>query len=178
MRGRSRRKAISPIIATLILIVMTVVAGIMLYGFVSGFMANLGTSRAIAPISIASASVSSSGLSSGGQGATIVVSNLGTTPVTITQVNLLNASTGALLVTFTNIGTSYPPTSTSVTVAGGTTTTIYADPPDGGGHGHGRGHGGGGSGPGGGIPRPGTTVLVQVVTSTGSYAETSVVVGP
>ncbi len=148
MRGRSRRKAISPIIATLILIVITVVAGIMLYGFVSGFMTNLGTSRTIAPISIASASVNSKY-----DNATIVVSNLGTTPVTITQVNLLNASTGALIVTFKTFGTSSPRGTPPVTVAGGNTTTIYAGTPS------------------STMPPPGTTVLVQVVTSTGSYAE-------
>jgi flagellin-like protein len=140
MRGRSRRKAISPIIATLILIVITVVAGIMLYGFVSGFMANLGTSRAIAPISIASASVSSSTNTT-----TIVVSNLGTTPVTITQVNLLDPSTGALIVTSTSLSTT--------TISAGQTVTITAATS---------------------VPKSvskGTTVLVQVVTSTGSYAE-------
>jgi len=149
MRERSRRKAISPIIATLILIVITVVAGVMLYGFVSGFMAKTTSSTGtIAPISIASASVSSSN-----QNATIVVSNLGTTPVTITQVNLLNSSTGALLVTFKTFGTSSPSGTPPVTVAGGSTTTIYA---------------GTNSST---MPSPGTTVLVQVVTSTGSYAE-------
>ncbi len=140
MRERSRRKAISPIIATLILIVMTVVAGVMLYGFVSGFMANLGTSRAIAPISIASASVSNSSKS-----ATIVVSNLGTTPVTITQVNLLNASTGALIT---------PLSISSTTISAGQTDKITATFTSGT----------------SGVSK-GTTVLVQVVTSTGSYAE-------
>jgi flagellin-like protein len=143
MRERSRRKAISPIIATLILIVITVVAGIMLYGFVSGFMANLGTSRAIAPISIASASVNSSG-----DYATIVVSNLGTTPVTIAQVNLLNPSTNSLIAS----STSPSPT----TIPGGQTVTITASSF---------------SPASGSMPSPGTTVLVQVVTSTGSYAE-------
>ena len=151
MRERSRRKAISPIIATLILIVITVVAGIMLYGFVSGFMAKTTSSTgAVAQIAIDSAGVSYSSKS-----AAIIVTNTGTTPVTITQVNLLNPSTGALLVTFTNIGTSYPPTSTSVIVTGGNTTTIYASSPS----------------PPSNMPSPGTTVLVQVVTSTGSYAE-------
>jgi len=54
MRERSRRKAISPIIATLILIVITVVAGVMLYGFVSGFMAKTTSSTgAMAQIAIA-----------------------------------------------------------------------------------------------------------------------------
>ena len=36
-----KRKAISPIIATLILIVITVIAGIFLYSFVSGYMETL-----------------------------------------------------------------------------------------------------------------------------------------
>jgi len=114
MRERSRRKAISPIIATLILIVITVVAGVMLYGFVSGFMAKTTSSTgAVAQIAIASAGVSSS---SGA--ATIIVTNTGTTPVTITQVNLLNLSTGALIATSTSIS----PT----TVNGGQTVKITA----------------------------------------------------
>ena len=151
MRGRSRRKAISPIIATLILIVITVVAGVMLYGFVSGFMAKTTSSTgAVAQIVIDSASVSSSG------SATISLTNTGTTPVTITQVNLLDPNTGALLVTFNS-----PSSSSPETVSGSTTTTFTAS--------------GIASGS---MPSAGTPVLVQVVTSTGSYAETSVVVGP
>ena len=144
MRERSRRKAISPIIATLILIVITVVAGVMLYGFVSGFMAKTTSSTgAIAQITVDSANVSSTN-----NDANVVVTNTGTTPVTITQVNLLNASTGALIATSTSI---LPTT----TVNGGQTVTITAS-----------------------FSQSsslssikGTTVLVQVVTSTGSYAE-------
>jgi len=152
MRERSRRKAISPIIATLILIVITVVAGVMLYGFVSGFMAKTTSSTgAVAQIAIASASVSSSSGT-----ATIIVTNTGTTPVTITQVNLLNPSTGALIATSTSIS----PT----TVNGGQTVTITASKFS--------------LASGQSWPAQGTTVLVQVVTSTGSYAETSAVVGP
>jgi len=161
---RRKSKAISPIIATLILIVITVVAGVMLYGFVTGFMAKTSSSTgAISQVAIASAGVSYSG-----KNATIVLTNTGTASVTIARVNLLNASTGAPLVTFKYISTSPvpttapPPSTTSVTVTGGNTTTIYA--------------GNGKSGPA--LPKAGTTVLVQVVTNTGSYAETSVVVGP
>jgi len=151
MRGRSRRKAISPIIATLILIVITVVAGVMLYGFVTGFMAKTtSSSNAVAQISIASAGVSYSGNSS-----TIVLTNTGTTSVTITKVNLLNATTGAVLSSATNV--------TPTTIHGGKTVTLtafnFTSTPEG-------------------LPSQGTTVLVQVVTSTGSYAESSAVVGP
>jgi len=38
---KQKRKAISPIIATLILIVITVIAGIFLYSFVSGYLGTL-----------------------------------------------------------------------------------------------------------------------------------------
>ena len=155
MRERSRRKAISPIIATLILIVITVVAGVMLYGFVTGFMAKTtSSSNAVAQIAIDSA-----GVGYKGGNATIILTNTGSSSVTITAVNLLNPNTGALLVTFKTFGTSSPGGTPPVTVAGGNTTTIYAGKPS------------------STMPPPGTTVLVQVVTSTGSYAETSVVVG-
>ena len=159
---RRKSKAISPIIATLILIVITVVAGVMLYGFVTGFMAKTSSSsNAVAQISIDSAGVSYSGYNN----ATIILTNTGTTSVNITQVSLLNPNTGAPLATFGYISRSpitSITTSTSVAVAGSNTTTIYA---------------------GFGtttvtMPSQGKTVLVQVVTSTGSYAEESVVVGP
>jgi len=162
VRERSRRKskAISPIIATLILIVITVVAGVMLYGFVTGFMAKTSSSsNAVAQISIDSAGVSYSG-----NNATIILANTGTASVNITQVSLLNPNTGAPLATFAYISTSpitSSTTSTSVAVAGSNTATIYA-----------------GRVVSGKMPPPGTTVLVQVVTSTGSYTETSAVVGP
>jgi len=155
MRERSRRKAISPIIATLILIVITVVAGMMLYGFVTGFMAKTTSSTgAIAQISIASA-----GVSSNGESATITLTNTGTTSVKITAVNLLNPDTGALIATSTSLSPS------SATVNGGQTVTITASSFS---------LASGVSS----FPSQGTTILVQVVTSTGSYAETSVVVGP
>ena len=161
-KTRRKSKAISPIIATLILIVITVVAGVMLYGFVTGFMTKTSSSTgAISQIAIASA-----GVSYNGKNATIILTNTGTASVTITRVNLLNATTGAPLATFKYISTS-PITSstksTSVAVAGSNTTTIYA---------------GFGATTTVTMPSQGKTVLVQVITNTGSYAETSVVVGP
>mgnify|MGYP001773464975 CR=1 FL=1 len=75
---RQKRKAISPIIATLILIVITVIAGIFLYGFVSGYMGTLsGTTNQPPPnIQFVSASYNSSGLY-------FVVYNAGTQAVTL-----------------------------------------------------------------------------------------------
>ena len=46
---RSKRKAISPIIATLILIVITVIAGIFLYSFVSGYLGTLSSTTSTPP---------------------------------------------------------------------------------------------------------------------------------
>lgn len=40
-----RKKGISPILATIILIVITVVAGVMLYGFVTGFFSSSATAN-------------------------------------------------------------------------------------------------------------------------------------
>jgi flagellin-like protein len=146
MRERSRRKAISPIIATLILIVITVVAGVMLYGFVTGFMSKTSSSTgAIAQITVDSASVNGTG-----SYANVSVTNTGTTPVTITAVNVINATTNSLIAS----STSLSPT----TILGGQTVTITA------------------SFSSNLKPYINDTVLVQVVTSTGSYAATYTVV--
>jgi len=151
MRGRSRRKAISPIIATLILIVITVVAGVMLYGFVSGFMAKTTSSTgAISTLAIDAVGISQSARY---YQVNVTVTNTGNTPVTVTTVNLLNATTGALMYTYTE--------SPSVTVPAGKTIVIKAFSK-------------------GTILSSlvGNSTIVQVVTSTGSYAEESAVIGP
>jgi flagellin-like protein len=146
-RTRRKSKAISPIIATLILIVIAVVAGVMLYGFVTGFMAKTTSSTG----AITTISINSAGVSNSGKSANVVVTNTGTSSVTITQVNLLNASTNALIASTTSLDTN--------TIPGGKTVTIKATFSDS-------------------LPSQGTTVLVQVVTSTGAYNEISAVVGP
>ncbi|MFP3263900.1 MAG: archaellin/type IV pilin N-terminal domain-containing protein [Nitrososphaeria archaeon] len=151
MRGRSRRKAISPIIATLILIVITVVAGVMLYGFVTGFMAKTSSSTgAISTLAIDAVGISQSATT---WQVNVTVTNTGNTPVTITQVNLLNATTGALMYSYTE--------STPITVPAGKTMVINAFSP-------------------GTISSSlvGNPTIVQVITSTGSYAEESAVIGP
>jgi flagellin-like protein len=148
---KGKKKAISPIIATLILIVIAVVAGVMLYGFVTGFMAKTTTATgAISTLAIDSAGISVSATT---YQANISVTNTGNMPVTVTTVNLLNATTGALMYTY--------PESKPVTIPAGQTVVIPAFNK-------------------GSIPKSmvGKTTLIQVVTSTGSYAETSAVIGP
>jgi flagellin-like protein len=155
---RRKSKAISPIIATLILIVITVVAGVMLYGFVTGFMAKTSSSTgAISTLAIDAVGISYSATT---WQVNVTVSNTGNTPVTVTTVNLLNATTGAPMYTWSTTSTS---TNLPVTVPGGQTIVINAFKKS-------------GSGP---IPSTlvGKSTIVQVITSTGSYAETSAVVG-
>jgi len=150
-KTRRKSKAISPIIATLILIVITVVAGVMLYGFVTGFMAKTSSSTgAISTLAIDAVGISQSATS---WQVNVTVSNTGNTPVTVTTVNLLNATTEALMYPYTE--------SPSVTIPGGTTMVIRAFTK-------------------GTIPSSlvGNSTIVQVVTSTGSYAETSAIIGP
>ena len=80
----ARRKAISPIIATIILIVITVVAGAFLYVYATG-MLHSGAASQVANVQSASLVVP------GGTGAgtlTVTISNGGT--VTITSVNVTN----------------------------------------------------------------------------------------
>ena len=158
---RRKSKAISPIIATLILIVITVVAGVMLYGFVTGFMAKTSSSTgAISTLAIDAVGISQSAAY---YQVNVTVSNTGNTPVTVTTVNLLNATTGELMYSYTE--------SPSITVPAGTTMVISAfsstiSKPS-----------GTVTGP---IPSSlvGNSTIVQVVTSTGSYAETSAIIGP
>ena len=151
---RRKSKAISPIIATLILIVITVVAGVMLYGFVTGFMAKTSSSTG----AISTLAIDAVGISQGAAHyqVNVTVSNTGNTPVTVTTVNLLNATTGALMYSYTE--------SPSVTVPGGKIIVIKAFKKS-------------GSGP---IPSTlvGNFTTVQVITNTGSYAEESAVIGP
>ncbi|MFP3317236.1 MAG: archaellin/type IV pilin N-terminal domain-containing protein [Candidatus Nanopusillus sp.] len=80
----ARRKAISPIIATIILIVITVVAGAFLYVYATGMLHSSAASQ-VANVQSASLVVP------GGTGAgtlTVTISNGGT--VTITSVNVTN----------------------------------------------------------------------------------------
>ena len=94
---KQKRKAISPIIATLILIVITVIAGIFLYSFVSGYMGTLsGTTNQPPPnIQFIASSVSPNSPNNSGYTFSFTVENLGTTGVTFeTNALLINASNG------------------------------------------------------------------------------------
>ncbi|MGC9208605.1 MAG: archaellin/type IV pilin N-terminal domain-containing protein [Nitrososphaeria archaeon] len=97
MHARFRkRKAISPIIATLILIVITVVAGILLYSFVSGYISSLtSTSSSSVPnVKITAVSYNSSNI------ITLYVQNFGTSPVTFVNNSYVYSSDGTYVGTY------------------------------------------------------------------------------
>ena len=118
---KQKRKAISPIIATLILIVITVIAGIFLYSFVSGYLGTLsGTTNQPPPnVQFIGSSVKTN--KNTGSSTTYYINftftaeNLGTTGVTLeTNALVINASNGQ------SIGiakVSFPTGTTPVTIA-------------------------------------------------------------
>jgi len=91
---KQKRKAISPIIATLILIVITVIAGIFLYSFVSGYMGTLSGTTNQPPPNIQFIA-SSAKVSSTESNFTFTAENAGTSAVTLeTNALVINASNG------------------------------------------------------------------------------------
>jgi len=90
---KQKRKAISPIIATLILIVITVIAGIFLYSFVSGYMGTLSgtTNQPLPNVQFIGSSVKVSK----NINFTFTAENAGTSAVTLeTNALVINASNG------------------------------------------------------------------------------------
>jgi len=116
-----KNKAISPIIATLILIVITVIAGIALYGFVSSYMSTITpTSSAppnaqfiaerYTPTTITNTEIIYNSFN-------FTIQNAGSNPITITKAYIINATNNQLIYV-ANIETGkYGGTPGSVTIA-------------------------------------------------------------
>lgn len=102
---KQKRKAISPIIATLILIVITVIAGIFLYSFVSGYMGILSGTTNQPPPNVQFIASSVKPYQSPSKSNTYYIynftftaENLGTAGVTIeTNALVINASNGQVI---------------------------------------------------------------------------------
>ena len=88
VHGRMSRRAISPIVATLILIVIAVVAAVAVFGFIQGFVAQT-TTNSQAPSSIVIDAASVSGTD---KKVTVVVRNVGSTDATVVGIYVLNPS--------------------------------------------------------------------------------------
>lgn len=140
-----KRKAISPIIATLILIVIAVVAGIMLYGFVTGYMSKVTSSTGTfsgSQLALQAASISPYNTTA--YTVSAVVTNTGSTNVTVTAINVLYVSNNSLIGSNSTVSYTVKPGSTKQ--ISGIISPIS-------------------------IPNSGTPVVVQVTTSGGGYVE-------
>ncbi len=117
---KQKRKAISPIIATLILIVITVVAGIFLYGFVSGYIGALSSTTSTPP-NVQIVPGAFSGTLPGTSGTlSVTITNAGNSPVTINPSGVLYFSNGTAAGTATLGG---PSATSTILVHPGETTS-------------------------------------------------------
>ena len=124
MKFGKKNKAISPIIATLILIVITVIAGIALYGFVSGYMSTI-TPTSSAPPSyefITSKYTPATNVSNTNNVLTLnsfnyTIQNTGSTPFTLTKAYLINATSNQVYSVASIETGKYGGTAGSVTIA-------------------------------------------------------------
>jgi len=123
-----KRKGISPIIATVLLIAITIAAGLALYGWVSGLI-GAGTSSRLTGTTPLSLTVVSANITSSGIAVNISISNQGSHDVTLTTNNIqIVSSTGYVEPASDISGIGSPssagPSTTSYTIPAGTVTTV------------------------------------------------------
>ena len=82
-------RAIEPVVATLILIIIAVVAGVSTYGFVTGFIAQTTSQKAPGSIVVDAAKVNASGSP---DTVRVITRNVGQGSVTVTAIYVLNAN--------------------------------------------------------------------------------------
>jgi flagellin-like protein len=117
---KQKRKAISPIIATLILIVITVIAGVFLYSFVSGYMSTLSPTASSPPnVQFVSANYTKV---SNNYNLTYIIYNAGSTSVTFQSTATVYFSNGTYFATG-NVGGG-PKGGSAPTIAPGETLEI------------------------------------------------------
>jgi flagellin-like protein len=122
--GREQRRAISPIIATLILILIAIAAGVLVYAYVVGFIGNStsNTGGNTSVISIDSFCASASlGKCTSGNAYYIVVRNQGSTTIAsgTAQLYFTDVTSGATGATTCPITSSVAPGSTYICSTGG-----------------------------------------------------------
>jgi len=113
-----KKKAISPIIATLILIVITVIAGITLYGFVSSYLSTITPTNSAPPnVQFIAEKYTPTSAAVEYNSFNFTIQNAGSNPLTITKAYIINASNNQLF-SVANIATGkYGGTPGSVTIA-------------------------------------------------------------
>jgi len=109
-RNRNAKRGIEPIVAAILLIVITVVAAVLLYMWFSGYLtattAKVSSMASPEDFQVVAASLSAS------KGLSAYVQNTGSTTITITGVYILNATTNSLICSVPISSTSIPPGST------------------------------------------------------------------
>ena len=110
-RNRNAKRGIEPIVAAILLIVITVVAAVLLYMWFSGYLtATTGKVSSMASpeeFQVVAVSLSAS------KGLSAYVQNTGSTTITITGVYILNATSDSLICSVPISSTSIPPGSTA-----------------------------------------------------------------
>jgi len=128
-----KRKGISPIIATVLLIAITIAAGLAIYGWVSGLISAGTSSKVIGstPLSVTFVSATNAATSSQKTGVTLEIANQGSHDVTLTSSEIeIVASNGDVFVPSTGLtvylsSTGYGTSGISVTIPAGGTQTVY-----------------------------------------------------
>jgi len=110
-RNRNAKRGIEPIVAAILLIVITVVAAVLLYMWFSGYL-TATTGRVSSMSSPEEFQVVAVSLSAS-KGLSAYVQNTGSTTITITGVYILNATTNSLICSVPISSTSIPPGSTA-----------------------------------------------------------------
>ena len=113
-----RRKAVSPVIAVLLLIVIAVAAALLAYVWITGYVGTLesGTTPAQIQEKIRIEAVKISGTTL----ASVYVRNIGDTTITLSAVYLIDASTGGVISSTTVSGTLNPGSVTALDAGLGT----------------------------------------------------------
>ena len=126
-----KRKGISPIIATVLLIAITIAAGLAIYGWVSGLIGAGTGSRLTGSTPLSLTVVSANVVNSATNSAAVIISisNQGSHDVTLTNANIQIVSSAGVVVPANNItGIGSPsstlPTTSSFPIPAGTVTTV------------------------------------------------------
>ncbi len=125
--NKNVRKGISPIIATVLLIAITIAAGLAIYGWVSGLI-GAGTSSRVTgatPLSITVVNAAYNAASSGQDSVVLTITNGGSHDVTLqnTNIEIVSSSGNAVSTASITFGSSSTG-SHSVTISAGSTTTV------------------------------------------------------
>jgi len=110
-RNRNAKRGIEPIVAAILLIVITVVAAVLLYMWFSGYL-TATTGRVSSMSSPEEFQVVAASLSAS-NGLNAYVQNTGSTTITITGVYILNATTDSLICGNTSLATTISPGQTT-----------------------------------------------------------------